>query len=68
MKIPNKRELQGIAINHSSDIDFERLYEAIKEMYSTTILFFLNDTTLDSDNSLCFRYFMFYLLYLLERI
>ena len=23
MKIPNKRELQQIAFNHSSDIDFE---------------------------------------------
>ena len=23
MKIPNKRELQQIALNHSSDIDFE---------------------------------------------
>ena len=30
MKIPNKRELQQIAINHSSDIDFKdfvRIYK-----------------------------------------
>ena len=50
MKIPNKRELQQIASNHSSDIgfkDFMKLYkDYIKEPYS----FLLNDTTLSSDN------------------
>ena len=29
MKIPNKRELQHIAFNHSSDIDFLKLYKKI---------------------------------------
>ena len=46
MKIPNKRELQQIALNHSSDIDFKyfmKIYtKYIKEPYS----FLVNDTTL----------------------
>ena len=47
MKIPNKRELQQIALNHSSDID----KKSTKEPYS----FLVNDTTLPSDNPLRFR-------------
>ena len=55
MKIPNKRELQQIALNHSSDIDFKdfmNIYnKSTKEPYS----FLVNDTTLPSDNPLRFR-------------
>ena len=55
MKIPNKRELQQIAINHSSDIntkDFANIYRKYTaEPYS----FLVNDTTLASDNPLRFR-------------
>ena len=54
-KIPNKRDLQQIAANHSSDIspkDFINIYrECTVEPYS----FFVNDTTLASDNPLRFR-------------
>ena len=54
MKIPNKRELQQIALNHSSDIDFKdfmNIYnKSTKEPYS----FLVNDTTLPSDNPLRF--------------
>ena len=54
-KIPNKRELQQIAINHSSDTntkDFANIYrKCTAEMYS----FFVNDTTLASNNPLRFR-------------
>ena len=54
-KIPNKRELPQIAINHSSDIsakDFENIFrKCTPELYS----FFVNDTTLASDNPLRFR-------------
>ena len=54
-KIPNKRELQQITINHSSDIstkDFTNIYkECTAEPYS----FLVNDTTLASDNPLRFR-------------
>ena len=59
-KIPNKRELQQIATNHSSDIstskildfnvlDFENIHrKCAAEPYS----FFVNDTTLTSDNQI----------------
>ena len=54
-KIPNKRELQQIAINHSSDIstkDFTNIYkECTAEPYS----FLVNDTTLASNNHLRLR-------------
>ena len=54
-KIPNRRELQQIASIHSSDIDFNnfmKLYEGCtKEPYS----FFVNDTSLSSDNPLRLR-------------
>ena len=54
-KIPNKRELQQIVINHSSDIntkDFTNIYrKCTAEPYS----FLVNDTTLASDNPLRFR-------------
>ena len=54
-KVPNKRELQQIAINHSSDTsakDFINIYRKFTvEAYS----FFVNDTTLASDNPLRFR-------------
>ena len=54
LKNPNKRELQQIVLNHSSDIstkDFENIYKKYTaEPYS----FFVNDTTLASDNPLRF--------------
>ena len=53
MKIPNKRELQQIAITHSSDIDskdFINIYKKCKP-YS----FLVNDTMLASDDPLRFR-------------
>ena len=54
-KIPNKRELQQIAVNHSSDInikDFTNIYrKCTAEPYS----FFINDTTLASNDPLRFR-------------
>ena len=54
-KIPNKRELQQIVINHSSDIstkDFTNIYrKCTVEPYS----FLANDTTFASDNPLRFR-------------
>ena len=40
MKIPNKRELQQIATNHSSDIDFKDFIKIQKKMYCNTIFFF----------------------------
>ena len=40
MKIPNKRELQQTAFNHSSDIDFKDFTNLYTKMYSKTIFFF----------------------------
>ena len=39
MRIPNKRELQQITINHLSDIDFEDFIDFYK-MFCKTIFFF----------------------------
>ena len=53
MKIPNKREFQQIAINHSSDTkDFIEIYRKCTDKpYS----FLFIDTTLPSNNPLRFR-------------
>ena len=55
MKIPNKRELQQIAIHHSSDIntkDFINIYEKCTDkLYSFLVI----DTTLPANNPLRFR-------------
>ena len=55
MKIPNKRELQQIALNHSSDIDFKHFMKIYKKCTAVSYSFFVNDTTLPSDNSLRVR-------------
>ena len=39
MKIPNKRELQQIALNHSSDIDFKDFMKILKSTLQNHILF-----------------------------
>ena len=55
MKIPNKRELQQIALNHSSDIDFKDFMNIYKKCTKESYSFLVNDTTLPSDNPLRFR-------------
>ena len=55
MKIPNKRELQQIALNHSSDIDFNDFMEIFKKYTAKPYSFLANDATLPSDNTLRFR-------------
>ena len=50
-KIPNKRELQQIAINYSSDINTKDFANIYRKPYS----FLINDTTLASNNPLRFR-------------
>ena len=44
MKIPSKKELQQIAINHSSDIDFKDFRRFTKNMLQNHILFLVNKT------------------------
>ena len=55
MKIPNKTELQQIAVNHSSDIDFKDFMKISGKCTSEPYSFLVNDTTLPLDNPLRFR-------------
>ena len=55
MKISNKKELQQIALDHSSGIDLTDFIKIYKKC-TTKQYYFLNiDTTLPSDNSLRFK-------------
>ena len=56
MKIPNKRELQQIKFNHSSDIPFKTLWMNLyKKCTAKPYSFLVIDTTLPSDNPSRFR-------------
>ena len=55
MKIPNKGELQQIALNHSSDIDFKDFMNIYKKCTKKPCSFLVDDTTLPSDDPLRFR-------------
>ena len=52
IKILNKQELQQIAINHSSGIDFRDFMNLYKNVPKNNIHFLTIDTTLASNNSL----------------
>ena len=54
MKIPDKRELQQIALNHSSDIDSKDFMKIYGKCTLETCSFLVKDTTLPSDNLLSF--------------
>ena len=54
MEIPNKRELQQIASNHSSDIDFKNFMKLFKDYNKRSYSFLVNDTSLSLDNPLRF--------------
>ena len=53
--IPNKRELQQIAINHASDISIKGSENIYKKCTAKQYSFLVNDTTLASNNPLRFR-------------
>ena len=55
MKIPNKRELQQIAINHSSDINTGDFTEIYRKCTDKPYSFLVTDTTVSSNNLLSFR-------------
>ena len=55
MKIRNKQEVQQIAFNHSSDIDFKYFMNLHKKSTAKSYYFLVIDTTLASDNPLRFR-------------
>ena len=55
MKIPNKRELQQIAFNHSSDVEFQDFMNLYEKCTEKPYSFLVIDTTLASHNPLHFR-------------
>ena len=55
MEIPNKRELQQTALNHSSDIDLKDFMNIYKKCTKEPYSFLVKDTTLPSDDPLRFR-------------
>ena len=54
-EIPNKRELQQIAINYSSDTDFKDFMTIYKKCTNEQYSFLVIGTTLASENPLRFR-------------
>ena len=55
MKINNKRELQNIAINHSTDIDYKDLVKIYRECTKKLYSFLTIDTILTASDPLRFR-------------
>ena len=55
MKINSKRELQNIAINHSSDIDYQDFINIYRECTKEPYNFLTIDTTLPASDPLRFR-------------
>ena len=55
MKIPNKREIMQIAINHSSNINTKGFIEIYRKCTDKAYSFLVIDTTLSSDDPLRFR-------------
>ena len=55
MKIPNKRELQQIALTHSWDINSKDLIKIYKKHTAEPYSFLVNDVMLASDSTLRFR-------------
>ena len=67
MKNPNKKELQQIALNHSSDIDCKDFMKIYKKYTEDPYSFLVNDTTLPSDDPLRFRKNLLYIvLYIIK--
>ena len=58
-KIPNKRALQQIAINHSSDINTTDFINIHRECSAKPYTFLVNDATLASDDPLRSRKILF---------
>ena len=54
LRIPNKKEFQQIAFNHSLDTDFQEFLNIYKKCTTKPCSFLVIDTTLASDNSACF--------------
>ena len=55
LEIPNKGELQRVALNHSRDINSKDFMKIHKKCIAEPYSFLVNDTTLPSDNPSSFR-------------
>ena len=55
LKVLNKQELQQIAFNHSSDLEFKNFMNLHKKYTTKPHYFLVYHTTLASDNPLRFR-------------
>ena len=55
IKILNRRELQQIVSNHSSDINFKYIMKLYKEYTKEQYSFLVDDTTFSLNNPLRFR-------------
>ena len=55
MKIPNKREIQQNALNHSSDIDFKDFMKIYKKFTTEPYSLLVNDKTPPSGDLLRFK-------------
>ena len=55
MKIPDKRELQQIALNNLLDISAKDFINIYKKYTAKPYSFLVNDAMLESDNPLRFR-------------
>ena len=55
MRIINKKELQNIAINHSTEIDYKDFMKVYRECTREPYNFLTIDTTLPASNPLSFR-------------
>ena len=55
MKIPNKKQLKQIALNHSSYVDFKGFMKIYKKCTAKPYSFLVNDTTLQSYNPFRFK-------------
>ena len=60
MKINNKRELENIAVNHSSDIDNKDFMKIYRECTNKLYSFLTIDTTLPASDLLKFRKKLFH--------
>ena len=60
MKINNKRELQNIATNHSTDFDYKDFMNIYRECTKEPYSFLSIDTTLPASNTLRFRKNLFH--------
>ena len=55
MKVPNKRDLQHVAFNNSSEIDFQNFMNLYKKCTVKPYSFLVIDTTLALDKSSHFK-------------